>query len=118
MFAVPPSSDFDAEGQHAEGQHAMCQPLVVAEQLVEILIILAVGGCASGVRSWIFQGAAERVMAQLRGDLFRHLMTQGAPASHTHPLPPLHLHSVSFFTSDLSAFLDCCKHVELHADPV
>mmetsp|Transcript_17526 Transcript_17526/g.52590 ORF Transcript_17526/g.52590 Transcript_17526/m.52590 type:complete len:687 (+) Transcript_17526:397-2457(+) len=46
------------------------------EQLVEIIIILAVGGVASGLRAWLFNGAAERVMARLRARLFRHLMSQ------------------------------------------
>ena len=45
--------------------------------LYEILVILAVGGLASGMRAWLFQGAAERVMARLRSRLFSHLMGQG-----------------------------------------
>lgn len=44
--------------------------------LYKILIVLAVGGVASGFRSWLFNSAAERVMCNLRHRLFSHLMDQ------------------------------------------
>ncbi|DBB11348.1 TPA: hypothetical protein ACH3X3_006772 [Trebouxia sp. C0006] len=44
--------------------------------LYKILIVLAVGGVASGLRSWLFNSAAERVMCNLRHRLFSHLMNQ------------------------------------------
>ncbi len=52
-----------------------------AALLVEILAILAVGGVASGLRAWLFDSAATRVMARLRMRLFSSLMAQemGAP---------------------------------------
>ncbi|KAK9862646.1 hypothetical protein WJX84_007363 [Apatococcus fuscideae] len=45
-------------------------------ELYEILGILAVGAIGSGMRSWLFNGAAERVMCRLRSRLFGHLMSQ------------------------------------------
>lgn len=63
----------NAQLSMAEGKHACC-----AEVLYEILIILAVGGVCSGLRAWLFNGAAERVMARLRSRMFSHLMGQGA----------------------------------------
>ena len=50
---------------------ALCAAL-----LVEILAILAVGGVASGLRAWLFDSAATRVMARLRMRLFSSLMSQ------------------------------------------
>jgi len=47
-----------------------------AALLVEILAILAVGGVASGLRAWLFDSAATRVMARLRMRLFSSLMAQ------------------------------------------
>eukprot|EP00884_Botryococcus_braunii_P016113 jgi/Botrbrau1/3185/Bobra.37_2s0015.1 len=44
--------------------------------LLEILAILAVGGLATGIRSWLFNGAAERVMWALRNRLFARLINQ------------------------------------------
>jgi ABC-type multidrug transport system fused ATPase/permease subunit len=37
---------------------------------------VVVGGVAGGLRSWLFQGAAERVMYRLRTGLFATLMAQ------------------------------------------
>ncbi|KAK9807462.1 hypothetical protein WJX73_010304 [Symbiochloris irregularis] len=44
--------------------------------LEEILAILAIGGVASGLRGWLFNSAAERVMNRLRVRLFSHLAMQ------------------------------------------
>ncbi|KAK9823789.1 hypothetical protein WJX72_005523 [[Myrmecia] bisecta] len=44
--------------------------------LYEILGILAVGGVANGIRAWLFNGAAERVMCRLRSRLFKSLIGQ------------------------------------------
>jgi ABC-type multidrug transport system fused ATPase/permease subunit len=56
----------------------LCQSYVsaCAEVLYEILVILSVGGLASGLRAWLFNCASERVMARLRFRLFSHLMGQ------------------------------------------
>ncbi len=53
-----------------------------AELLVEILAILAVGGVASGLRAWLFDSAATRVMARLRMRLFNSLMAQEMGTQH------------------------------------
>ena len=50
--------------------------MCIAEVLYKILVILSVGGLASGLRAWLFNSAAERVMARLRFRLFSHLMGQ------------------------------------------
>ncbi|KAK9828398.1 hypothetical protein WJX81_003942 [Elliptochloris bilobata] len=44
--------------------------------LYQILGILAIGGVATGIRSWLFNSAAERVMWQLRNRLFQRLVEQ------------------------------------------
>ena len=49
---------------------------VRADLLVEVLAILLIGGVASGMRSWLFDSAASRVMARLRSRLFTSLMAQ------------------------------------------
>jgi ABC-type multidrug transport system fused ATPase/permease subunit len=60
--------------------HGCCQlttrVTACAEVLYKILIILSVGGLASGMRAWLFNSASERVMARLRFRLFSHLMGQ------------------------------------------
>jgi ABC-type multidrug transport system fused ATPase/permease subunit len=44
--------------------------------LAQIIAVVVVGGVAGGLRSWLFQSAAERVMYLLRVRLFQSLMQQ------------------------------------------
>ena len=59
-----------------------------AEILYEVLAILAVGSVASGIRGWLFDSAACRVMARLRTRLFASLMAQEMGAHRAAALSP------------------------------
>ncbi|GAB4815223.1 hypothetical protein N2152v2_002269 [Parachlorella kessleri] len=44
--------------------------------LAQIIAVVVLGGVAGGLRSWLFQSAAERVMYRLRVNLFKSLVNQ------------------------------------------
>ena len=44
--------------------------------LFQIIAVVVLGGVAGGLRSWLFQSAAERVMYRLRVRLFKSLVNQ------------------------------------------
>ena len=44
--------------------------------LAQIIAVVVLGGVAGGLRSWLFQSAAERVMYRLRVRLFQSLVNQ------------------------------------------
>ena len=48
------------------------------EILLQIIAVVVVGGVAGGVRGWLFQSAAERVMYRLRIRLFAALLQQAS----------------------------------------
>ncbi|EIE23519.1 putative ABC transporter [Coccomyxa subellipsoidea C-169] len=49
---------------------------VLNQKLFQIIGILAVGGVATGIRSWLFNASAEKVMWRLRNNLFSHIILQ------------------------------------------
>ncbi|KAK9905752.1 hypothetical protein WJX75_005726 [Coccomyxa subellipsoidea] len=49
---------------------------VLNQKLFQIIGILAVGGIATGIRSWLFNASAEKVMWRLRNSLFSHIILQ------------------------------------------
>lgn len=57
-------------GSRAEAQHA------INVILGEVVAVVCVSGVAGGLRSWLFQSAAERVMFRLRSRLFAALLAQ------------------------------------------
>ncbi|CAL8472139.1 g11681 [Coccomyxa elongata] len=49
---------------------------VLNKKLLQIIGILAVGGIATGIRTWLFNASAEKVMWRLRNNLFTHIILQ------------------------------------------
>ena len=89
-IALTAASPFS--GRRAEAPPVARSPaagVLGAEILLEVLLILAVGAVASGIRAWLFDSAACRVMARLRIRLFTSLMAQemGAPPMTRVPRP-------------------------------
>jgi ABC-type multidrug transport system fused ATPase/permease subunit len=56
---------------------------VLNQQLVYLITILLVGGVASGLRAYMFNAAAERVMCRLRVQLFSKVCGQQLTAART-----------------------------------
>lgn len=48
----------------------------INKQMYTIMLVLAVGGIAAGLRGWLFESAAERVMWRLRTKLFKKVLSQ------------------------------------------
>eukprot|EP00250_Pteridium_aquilinum_P006413 c16349_g1_i1 orf=183-2132(-) len=67
----------DIVNTHADTKHGQKRAMKeVNMTMLEIFIITVIGAIATAIRTYLFTAASERVVAQLRKDLFEHLINQ------------------------------------------